>query len=131
MPKIAFAGFNHGFMHVPAVEIGMLWLSAVLTGDLTLPSAEAMRQSMEKIQQWKRDHVNFEPSRSCAVNTRFQQYLDVLLKDLGLNPYRKTPNILAELFSQYGPDDYVGIYEEYQAGRTHGAQPLRVLALDT
>jgi len=118
-------------MHVPAVEIGMLWLSAVLTGDLTLPSAEAMRQSMEKIQQWKRDHVNFEPSRSCAVNTRFQQYLDVLLKDLGLNPYRKTPNILAELFSQYGPDDYVGIYEEYQAGRTHGAQPLRVLALDT
>lgn len=131
VPKIAFAGFNHGFMHVPAVEIGMLWLSAVLAGDLTLPSAEAMRQSMEKIQQWKRDHVNFEPSRSCAVNTRFQQYLDVLLKDLGLNPYRKTPNVFAELFSQYGPDDYVGIYEEYQAGRTHGAQPLRVLALDT
>jgi len=48
VPRIAFAGFNHGFMHVPAVEIGMLWLSAVLTGDLTLPSAEEMQQSMEK-----------------------------------------------------------------------------------
>ena len=39
VPRIAFAGFNHGFMHVPAVEIGMLWLSALLAGDLTLPIA--------------------------------------------------------------------------------------------
>jgi hypothetical protein len=29
-------------MHVPAVEVGMLWLSAVLTGDLTLPDAAEM-----------------------------------------------------------------------------------------
>ena len=131
IPRLAFAGFNHGFMHVPAVEIGMLWLSAVLNDELTLPAAEKMRQSMESVRQWKRDHVNFEPSRSCAVNTRFQQYLDVLLQDLGLNPYRKMPNILAELFSQYGPDDYVGIYEEYQTRQKQRSQPLHALALDT
>ena len=99
IPKMAFAGYNHGFMHVPAVEIGMLWLSAVLTGDLILPSAEEMRQTIKKVRQWKRDHVNFEPSRSCAVNTRFQQYLDVLLQDLELSPFRKMPNIFSELFS--------------------------------
>ena len=131
IPRLAFAGFNHGFMHVPAVEIGMLWLSAVLNDDLTLPGAGEMRQSMESVRQWKRDHVNFEPSRSCAVNTRFQQYLDVLLQDLGLSPYRKMPNILAELFSQYGPDDYVDIFEEYRAGRTQGSEILRTLTLDT
>ena len=131
IPRLAFAGFNHGFMHVPAVEVGMLWLSAVLTGDLTLPDADAMHQSMARVQQWKRDYVNFEPSRSCAVNTRFQQYLDVLLQDLGLNPYRKMPNVLAELFSQYGPDDYADVYEEYQSRQKHGNQPLRALALDT
>ena len=131
IPRLAFAGFNHGFMHVPAVEVGMLWLSAVLTGDLTLPNADEMHQSMARVQQWKRDHVNFEPSRSCAVNTRFQQYLDVLLQDLGLNPYRKMPNVLAELFSQYGPDDYADVYEEYQSRQKHGNQPLRALALDT
>jgi dimethylaniline monooxygenase (N-oxide forming) len=131
IPRLAFAGFNHGFMHVPAVEIGMLWLSAVLNDDLTLPNAAEMRQSMESVRQWKRDHVNFEPSRSCAVNTRFQQYLDVLLKDLGLNPYRKMPNILAELFSQYGPDDYLDIFEEYRARRTQRSEPLHTLALDT
>ena len=131
IPRLAFAGFNHGFMHVPAVEVGMLWLSAVLTGDLTLPHADEMHQSMARVQQWKRDHVNFEPSRSCAVNTRFQQYLDVLLQDLGLNPYRKMPNVLAELFSQYGPEDYVDMFEEYRAGRTQRPETLRTLALDT
>ena len=131
IPRLAFAGFNHGFMHVPAVEVGMLWLSAVLSGELTLPDADEMHQSMARVQQWKRDHVNFEPSRSCAVNTRFQQYLDVLLQDLGLNPYRKMPNVLAELFSQYGPDDYADIYEEYQFRQKQGDQPLHALALDT
>ena len=59
------------------------------------------------------------------------QYLDVLLQELGLNPYRKMPNVFAELFSQYGPDDYVGIYEEYRAARTRGGEPMRTLALDT
>ena len=34
------------------------------------------------------------------------------------------PNILAELFSQYGPDDYVGIYEEYQTRQKQRSQPL-------
>ena len=131
IPNMAFAGFNHGFMHVPAVEVGMLWLSAMLAGELELPDEEAMEASIATVLQWKRDHIHFEPSRSCAVNTRFQQYLDVLLKDLGLSPYRKMPNLLAELFSQYGPDDYAGIYEEYRARREKGAGPTRVLALDT
>ena len=131
IPRMAFAGFNHGFMHVPAVEVGMLWLSAFLEGELVLPSTEAMEQSMVTVQQWKRDHINFEPSRSCAVNTRFQQYLDVLLQDLGLSPYRKMPNLLAELFSQYGPDDYTGVYEEYRESMARRAQPTHVLALDT
>jgi hypothetical protein len=41
------------------------------------------------------------------------------------------PNVLAELFSQYGPDDYADIYEEYQSRQKQGNQPLHALALDT
>ena len=121
IPRLAFAGFNHGFMHVPAVEVGMLWLSAVLSGELTLPDADEMHQSMARVLQWKRDHVNFEPSRSCADPG------DVLLQDLD----RKMPNVLAELFSQYGPDDYADIYEEYQSRQKQANHPLHALALDT
>ena len=54
-----------------------------------------------------------------------------LLRDLGLNPYRKVPNVLAELFSQYRPDDYAHIYDEYQSRQKQENQPLRALALDT
>ena len=79
------------------------------------------------VRGWKRAHVHFEPSRSCAVNTRFQQHLDLLLRDLGLRPYRKLPNLPAELFMRYGPLDYAGLVEEYEARRARvgtAATPL-------
>lgn len=117
LPGIAFAGFNHGFLHIPAVEVATLWLSALWRGDLELPPVEAMEASIEHTRQWKRDHIQFEPSRSCAVSTRFQQYLDLMLGDLGLSPYRKAPNVLAELFSRYGPRDYAGLVDEYERQR--------------
>ena len=131
IPNVAFAGFNHGFMHVPAVEVGMLWLAAWLDGDLALPSADDMLQSMTRVLEWKRRYINYEPSRSCAVNTRFQQYIDILLKDLGVSPYRKMPNILAELFSQYGAADYRGILEEYRSKRDPARLPRTLVAVDT
>jgi hypothetical protein len=33
--------------------------------------------------------------------------------ELGVSPYRKLPNPLAELFSRYEASDYKGVYEEY------------------
>jgi cation diffusion facilitator CzcD-associated flavoprotein CzcO len=103
--SLAFAGFNHGFMHIPAAEVGMHWICALLAGDIELPSPEVMKASTSRVQQWKRGHVTFEPSRACAVNTRYQQYIDTLLKDMDISPYRKMPNFFAELFSSYGADE--------------------------
>ena len=131
IPNVAFAGFNHGFMHVPAAEVGMLWLSAYLSGHLQLPPAKEMEKSIEHILQWKRKHINYEPSRSCAVNTRFQQYIDIVLKELGVSPYRKMPNIFAEIFSQYGAADYEYILSEYKNKRESNNKPIAVLPLNT
>lgn len=113
LPRLAFAGFNHGFLHVPAAEVGALWLAALWRGELELPSVERMEQDIEHIRAWKRANIHFEPSRSCAINTRFQQYLDIMLSDLGISPYRKLPNPLAEIFSPYGPADYVDVVDEH------------------
>ncbi|MGR8947404.1 MAG: flavin-containing monooxygenase [Gammaproteobacteria bacterium] len=115
IPSLAFAGLNHGFMHVPSAEVGALWLCELLDGRLELPSEAEQLATIEKIRQWKRDNIHFEPSRSCAVNTRFQQYNDIILKDLGINPYRKMPNVFAELFGGYGADDYSGLVNEFFA----------------
>jgi len=70
--SLAFAGYNHGFMHVPAAEIGALWLAALWQGKLELPSPSAMERAVEQVRSWKRANLHFEPSRSCAVNPRFQ-----------------------------------------------------------
>ena len=115
MPDVGFAGYNHSFMHVPGVEVGALWLAALWRGELTLPPVEEMEAAVEHIRAWKRANITFEPSRSCAVSTRFQQYLDILLQDLGVSPYRKLPNIFAEIFARYNAADYAGVVDEYLA----------------
>lgn len=127
LPSLAFAGYNHGFLHVPSAEIGALWLVALWQEKLELPSQSAMEDAVEQVRACKREHIHFEPSRSCAVNTRFQQYLDILLTDLGVSPYRKLPNVIAEVFSPYGPADYRGVVDEFLAhspNRRYRPSPL-------
>lgn len=122
IPDLAFAGYNHGFMHVPAAEMGALWLVQRWRGEIELPPVEVIEREIEHVRAWKREHIAFEPSRSCAVNTRFQQYLDILLRDLGVSPYRKLPNVIAEVFGRYGAADYAGVVDSYLQ---RGARPPR------
>lgn len=129
IPGLGFGGYNHGFMHVPGAEVGALWLSALWRGELSLPPTDEMEAAIAHIRAWKRQHVRFEPSRGVAVSTRFQQYLDILLMDLGLSPYRKLPNPIAELFGRYGASDYAGLVQEYE--RTPRKGPRRPLPLAT
>ena len=131
IPRLAFAGFNHGYMHVPTVEIGTQWLCAHLRKELELPPVEEMERSIEHIRNWKRENIKFENARSSAVSTRFQQYIDILLMELDVSPYRKMPNVFAELFSRYEASDYRGVFEEYERKKAKRAMPLRTLPLDT
>jgi cation diffusion facilitator CzcD-associated flavoprotein CzcO len=131
IPRLGFAGFNHGFMHIAEVEIGTLWLCALLRGEIKLPPLEEMERSIEYVRAWKRANIQFEPSRSLATNTRFQQYLDILLKDLGISPYRKLPNVFAEIFGRYGSADYTRVVEEYLRQGTRGSQQRALLEVDT
>ena len=131
IPRLAFAGFNHGYMHVPSVEIGTQWLCAYWRGELEVPSVEDMERSIESIRNWKRQHIKFENARSSAVSTRFQQYIDILLKELDVSPYRKLPNVFAEVFSRYEASDYKGVFEEYERKKAKRSKPLQALPLDT
>lgn len=89
-----------------------------------------MEGFIEFVRAWKREHIIFEPSRSCAVNTRFHQYLDILLQELGLPYLRKMPNVFAEFFLRYTSADYAGVIDEYLAIRSTTKQS-KTLNLDT
>ncbi|GAB1540988.1 NAD(P)/FAD-dependent oxidoreductase [Scytonema sp. NUACC21] len=131
IPNLAFVGFNHGFLHVPAVEISTLWLSAYLEGELELPSVEKMEQDIEEVRQWKNAYIHFEPARGCGVNVRCQKYIDILLQDLEVSSYRKMPNIFAEIFERYNCSDYKNVFEEYNRNKTSRTTPLHPLAIPT
>lgn len=130
IPGLAFAGYNHGFLHVPATEVGMVWVAAMLAGELELPSDDEMLACIDHVRGWKRAHINFEPSRSCAVNTRFHQYLDIMLDELGVESRRKA-NPLAEWVSRYEASDYAGVVEEYQRNQARRGRPRKVSSLRT
>jgi hypothetical protein len=82
-----------------------------------------MQACVNEVRARKREHILFEPSRSCAINTRFQQYNDMLCLELGLRPHRKLPNVVAEALGNYGASDYDGIVDEYLELRRCGGPP--------
>jgi dimethylaniline monooxygenase (N-oxide forming) len=90
-----------------------------------------MEASVQRVADWKKANIAFEPTRSYLILTRFQQYLDILMKDLGLSPYRKFPNIFGEVFSRYGADDYRTVQSEYQQNLKYRDTPLRPCDYDT
>ena len=130
IPRLAFIGFNHGVFHIPASELSAVWIEAVTSGDLVLPSAEEMEASAARVAAWKRANTNFEPQRGFTTSNHFHQYFDVLLGDLGVSARRKK-NAVAEIFSPYGATDYAGVADEYLAGRAERTAPLRPMPLDT
>lgn len=130
IPRLAFAGFNHGFLHVQGVEVSMIWYGALIGGDLALPPAEVMEASAARVAGWKRTHALFEPTRAYGVGNRFHHYLDVLLAELGV-PHRRKKNPLAEQVEPYWAQDYAGVFEEYQAARAKRTAPRPALPFDT
>jgi hypothetical protein len=131
IPRLGFSGFNHGYMHVPAVEIGTQWLCAYFKDELELPSMETMERCMQSVRSWKLANMRFENAGMYAVSTRFQQYIDVLLKELNVSPYRKLPNVFAEIFGRYESSDYRGVWEEYERNNRKRVERLTSLPIDT
>jgi dimethylaniline monooxygenase (N-oxide forming) len=115
IPRLGFAGYNHGFLHIALCEMGSLWQVAAHRGEIALPSEAQMLAEAERVAAWKREHSAFEPTANMAVNTRFQQYLDMLMQELGFSQWRKLPNLPAELFARYDPTDYAGLVDRFAA----------------
>jgi dimethylaniline monooxygenase (N-oxide forming) len=114
-PRIPDLGFNivNCFLQLAFCHLSTLWQVAVHEGQIQLPSEHTMLEEAQCVARWKSDHSAFEPSANSSVNTRFQQMLDLLCQDLGLNMWRKMPNVFAEIFLRYDPTDYAGVIDEY------------------
>ncbi|KAH6896364.1 dimethylaniline monooxygenase (N-oxide forming) [Coprinopsis sp. MPI-PUGE-AT-0042] len=117
--NIAFAGMISTISTPICAQAQALWISSYFDGELDrLPSAEQARWITTL-------HARFGRWRyPCGYGARLPDfvfdavpYLDMLLKDVGLESHRKSGRI-AEWTEPYGPDDYKGLTKEW--ARKHG-----------
>ncbi|OHE99997.1 hypothetical protein CORC01_04644 [Colletotrichum orchidophilum] len=120
----AFIGMVSNFSNIITAHIQGLWISAYFSGLLANDPTEAVgdESSMKKLQydtvllnrfgNWRYPtDWGFNKCPSFVFDA--VPYLDLLMGDLGLVPYRKK-GFMAEVYSPYGPEDYRDINKEWQ-----------------
>ncbi|KAI0593185.1 hypothetical protein F4775DRAFT_608207 [Biscogniauxia sp. FL1348] len=121
---VAFVGMVSNFSNLITAQISGLWVSAYFSGKLAIDPAAALddEASLRKLQyetllynRWGKWRY---PTDWGSKNPNFifdaVPYLDLLQRDLGLNPHRKK-GWLAEISDPYGPEDYRQLDEEWMA----------------
>ncbi|KAI0392822.1 FAD/NAD(P)-binding domain-containing protein [Xylariaceae sp. FL0594] len=121
----AFAGVMSNFSNSVMAHVGGLWISAFFSGDLDNdPAAVLKDEKGEELRRLQYETVLFNrwgkwryPTDWGNKNPNFifdsVPYLDLLMRDLGLNQYRKG-GWLGELTDAYSTQDYKGINEEWE-----------------
>lgn len=89
------------------------WIARVLQGEIALPSKDVMQNEVERSKLWARSWIPEHGQRSNQVMLHQIHAWDDLLRDMGVNPKRKS-NRLAEFFMPYLPRDYNGIIKQQQ-----------------
>merc|ERR1712151_1451079 len=116
VPNLAFVGSEVStFNNILTQGLQAVWLRQVLTGQVILPSLEAMEKTIAKEQAWKRSWMPKKGDRAAILQLHKMAYHDQLCRDMGVNPRRKGWNLLAEAFAPYSAADYVGLFANEEA----------------
>merc|ERR1712187_139775 len=111
VPDLCFVGSEVStFNNILTQGLQALWLRRVLTGEVALPSVEAMENTIEMEQAWKRSWMPKKGDRAAILQLHKMAYHDQLCRDMGVNPHRKGFNLLAEAFAPYSAADYAVLF---------------------
>ena len=111
VPGLFFVGRAATVSSILSYSLQARWLVELLKERIQLPSEDAMAKNIEKMKAWKQSWMPFSSARSARLNVHTQHYHDELVKDMGVNPLRKTGFFapLKELIFPYEPKDYASI----------------------
>ncbi|KAL7939383.1 hypothetical protein V8C35DRAFT_275216 [Trichoderma chlorosporum] len=120
---IAFCGFVSNFSNTLTAHLQGLWIGAYFRRLLVNDPSQAVdnAEAMAKLRYETILHNRFGkwryPAETKAPTFIFDAvyYLDLLQKDLGLNPRRKPKGLLTEMTSPYGAEDYKDVNEEWES----------------
>jgi dimethylaniline monooxygenase (N-oxide forming) len=105
LANMAFIGRAATFSNSLTAHLTSVWLVNLLKNKFQLPGREQMLAEIEAIKQWKQSFMPAISSRATVVKLHMVHYHDELLRDMGINPYRKK-NLFLEWLSDYRPADY-------------------------
>lgn len=131
--SILFPGHIHSAFTPLAAELQALWGVSWMLGWRDLPSRDEMEFEAATFNAWTRKRYLEQGKKHSyfiydyiPVCCQFLldlvkglglissiQYIDTLMKDLGLNPFRKS-SVFEEWFVRYKPSDYSTILDEYR-----------------
>merc|ERR1711972_127324 len=125
VPDLCFVGSEVStFNNILTQGLQALWLKQVLTGQVALPSLEAMEKTIATEQAWKRSWMPKKGDRAAILQLHKMAYHDQLCRDMGVNPRRKGWNLLAEAFAPYSAADYADLFASEEASR--GMETMQV-----
>ena len=111
LPGLFFIGRASTVSSILTYSLQARWLARVVAGKLELPSVDKMQGNIQEMKTWKQSWMPFSSARSARLIAHTQHYHDELVKDMGLNPLRKTGFFapVKELIFPYEPRDYAGV----------------------
>lgn len=114
VPGLVFVGRASSISSILTYCLQAYWLVELIKGNSTLPSVDAMRHNIEEMKTWKRAWIPFSPARSARLIAHTQHYHDELLRDVGVDPLRKTGALapLKELIAPYESRDYASVISQ-------------------
>nr|ART35007.1 putative monooxygenase [Fusarium bulbicola] len=116
--SILFPGHTHSAFTPLAAELQALWGVSWMLGWRDLPPREEMEAEAANFNAWTRKRYLEQGKKHSYFIYDYIPYIDTLVKDLGLNPFRKS-NVFEEWFVRYKPSDYKTILDEYLSLRRH------------
>ncbi|KAF1841193.1 cofactor FMO1 enzyme is FAD [Cucurbitaria berberidis CBS 394.84] len=111
--SILFPGHIHSAFTPLAAELQALWGVSWMLGWRDLPPREEMEFEAATFNAWTRKRYLEQGKKHSYFIYDYIPYIDTLMKDLGLNPFRKS-NVFEEWFVRYKPSDYSTILDEYR-----------------
>ncbi|KNG90321.1 hypothetical protein ANOM_001445 [Aspergillus nomiae NRRL 13137] len=113
--SIAYVGFLRTAGAPIVYEAQSLWATAYLTGALDVPGPSERISEVARTNAWIRRRYICGRKVPFALFD-FLPYVDMLYRDLGVNPHRKA-NMVAEICGLYQPRDFQGVVSEWLASR--------------
>ncbi|KAK2596505.1 hypothetical protein N8I77_013392 [Diaporthe amygdali] len=114
--SVIFPGFIHSIYTPLVSEVQALWGVAFLLDMLELPARGAMEDEVALWHAWSRKRYPTQGRKHAYSIYDFLSYIDILLKDLGINTRRRL-NPLAHLLVPARPRDFRGLLEEFRRVR--------------